>query len=459
MIRADQPCNPSVTVEANIPHAFEGHKPSRRGALPAFPGRSSPESRRCGWASLLRRALLFGGCLIGAAVSARAQSSITLAWTASAGTDIAGYNVYYGEASHTYTTKVSAGDSTTGTISGLTPGVTYYFAVTAYDSVGLESGYSSEITYTVPLGAPTVTLTSPGTGSLYLAPATINLAAGVTANGHTITKVQFYNGATSLGSDTSAPYTYAWKNVTAGSYSVTAQVTYDSGSTVSSPAVTVNVSGPSATSILSFAATSGSLSLPFTILNSTVLQTVLTTLLGGGSATYNFTITNAGYYCVSALVNAPNSGENALYVNMDIQPTDPLMIWDIPKTSGFANEVVSWRGNGNGSPANDEYRQIAFSLSAGSHQLIIRGKDANVALKTIYIYAAPPMLNTSLGANGQVVLTATGQPGQTYDVMACQNFAGWTVIGTVTLNASGSAQFTDPIAGAMSNRLYRLRQH
>jgi len=34
------------------------------------------------------------------------------------------------------------------------------------------------------------------------APATISLAANVTANGHTITKVQFYNGATLLGEAT-----------------------------------------------------------------------------------------------------------------------------------------------------------------------------------------------------------------------------------------------------------------
>ena len=54
-------------------------------------------------------------------------------------------------------------------------------------------------TLTVTANPPTIALTAPVNGASYTAPATINLAASVTANGHTITKVQFYNGATLLG--------------------------------------------------------------------------------------------------------------------------------------------------------------------------------------------------------------------------------------------------------------------
>ncbi len=381
---------------------------------------------------------------------------MTLAWNAVSG-NIAGYNLYYGTASHNYTTKVSAGNSTSATASGLNAGATYYFAVTSYDTSGLESGYSSEVTYAVPAGAPVVTLSTPLNGSIYAAPASINLAAGVVANGHTITKVQFYNGATLLGQDTSAPYTYTWSSVAAGSYSLTAKVTYDSGSTVSSAVANVNVSGASAPSILNFAASSGALSLPFSLLSGVVEQTVTTGLTGGGIATYTFSVTNAGNYCVSALVSAPNSGENAFYVNIDAQPTDPMMIWDLTKTSGFVNEVVSWRGSG--SSGADQYPNKVFTLAAGSHQLIIVGKDANDALKTVYIYAAPPSLQPVASASGHATFAVTGQPNQAYDVMASQNFSAWTVIGSVTLNASGAAQFTDPAGSTMANRLYRLRQH
>src|SRR5437867_4474089 len=78
-------------------------------------------------------------------------ASVTLVWNASPGTNIAGYNVYYGVASRTYTNKVNVGNATNATVSGLIEGTTYYFAVTAYDSNGLESDYSNEMSYTVPV--------------------------------------------------------------------------------------------------------------------------------------------------------------------------------------------------------------------------------------------------------------------------------------------------------------------
>jgi len=89
---------------------------------------------------------------------------------------------------------------------------------------------------------PSVSLTAPASGATFGAPANINLSASVVTNGHSITSVQFYNGATLLGSTTTAPYTYAWNNVSIGAYSLYAQVTYDSGSTVAAaPAfITVN---------------------------------------------------------------------------------------------------------------------------------------------------------------------------------------------------------------------------
>src|SRR5262245_2219962 len=64
-------------------------------------------------------------------LSAFATASVTLVWNASPGTNVAGYNVYYGVASRTYTNKVNVGNVTNTTISGLVEGTTYYFAVTA----------------------------------------------------------------------------------------------------------------------------------------------------------------------------------------------------------------------------------------------------------------------------------------------------------------------------------------
>jgi hypothetical protein len=78
--------------------------------------------------------------------------SATLAWDPSPGTNlIANYNVYYGVVSATYTNEVAAGTNTAISISNLVAGTTYYFAVTAVDTSGLESDYSSEAAWQCPL--------------------------------------------------------------------------------------------------------------------------------------------------------------------------------------------------------------------------------------------------------------------------------------------------------------------
>jgi hypothetical protein len=74
--------------------------------------------------------------------------SVTLAWNPSPDTNVAGYNVYYGVASRTYTNVINAGNATNATVSGLVEGATYYFTAAAYNTLGLESDYSNETSYT-----------------------------------------------------------------------------------------------------------------------------------------------------------------------------------------------------------------------------------------------------------------------------------------------------------------------
>ena len=84
---------------------------------------------------------------------------------------------------------------------------------------------------------------------------------------------------------------------------------------------------------LTFAADSGVYTAPFTAANGTLAQSVTTGLASSGRAAYNFNIVKAGSYLVSAMVIAPNLGQNSFYVNIDAEPTDPLMIWDVPVSS------------------------------------------------------------------------------------------------------------------------------
>jgi hypothetical protein len=83
---------------------------------------------------------------------------LTLAWDRSTDSSVTGYRIYYGAASRNYTNSIVVGNVTTNAVPGLMSGVTYFFAVTAYNASGLESIFSNETTHTAPTGLPTVQL-------------------------------------------------------------------------------------------------------------------------------------------------------------------------------------------------------------------------------------------------------------------------------------------------------------
>jgi hypothetical protein len=83
------------------------------------------------------------------------SKTLTLAWNANtptnnAATNTTGYRLKLGYASKTYTQTTTLGNVTTVTLTGLVSGTTYYYAVTAYDSAGLDSPVSNEIVYQAP---------------------------------------------------------------------------------------------------------------------------------------------------------------------------------------------------------------------------------------------------------------------------------------------------------------------
>jgi hypothetical protein len=79
--------------------------------------------------------------------------------------DLAGYIIYYGTSSGSYSQNIDAGDVTTYIVADLNDG-TYYFAVTAYDTSGNESEYSNEVSKTIQtIQHYTLTLNKSGTGS------------------------------------------------------------------------------------------------------------------------------------------------------------------------------------------------------------------------------------------------------------------------------------------------------
>ena len=179
-------------------------------------------------------------------------AQVTLAWDESNGA--AGYKIYSGTTSNSYTWVVDVGNTTSYTTANLTDGYTYYFAATAYDASSLESDYSDEVSY----NANTV----PCSYSISPASASFNTSGG--SGNITVT--------TQSGCAWSASSGVSWITITSGSSgtgsgTVAYSVTSNSGaarsvvSTIAGKLFTFNQSGTTQSyTITASAGTGGSIS-------------------------------------------------------------------------------------------------------------------------------------------------------------------------------------------------------
>ena len=88
---------------------------------------------------------------------------------------------------------------------------------------------------------PTIALTSPSTGSTYVSPASVTLTATASDRDGSITRVQFFVGATLLETLTNSPYSVQLNLPTPGDYVLMARATDNLGAKADSTPVTISV--------------------------------------------------------------------------------------------------------------------------------------------------------------------------------------------------------------------------
>jgi hypothetical protein len=120
---------------------------------------------------------------------------------------------------------------------GMAPG-DYVLTARATDDSGVTTTSGPRFIHVNP--SPTVALTAPASGTTLVAPAALSLAATASDDG-TVVAVEFYQGTTLLGVDSTPPYTFDWSGVAAGRYVLTARAIDDVGGATVSPPVTVDV--------------------------------------------------------------------------------------------------------------------------------------------------------------------------------------------------------------------------
>ena len=122
--------------------------------------RALPNNKKIFSKSIIHKKILMCFCLFvfllcGFSINVNA-ASVTLSWERNQEPDIAGYKIFYGTASRSYTNTITINDTAhepltrNYTIVGLEDGKTYYFAIKAFDLAGQESDFSDEVSVEIP---------------------------------------------------------------------------------------------------------------------------------------------------------------------------------------------------------------------------------------------------------------------------------------------------------------------
>jgi hypothetical protein len=119
---------------------------------------------------------------------------------------------------------------------------TYTLTARATDDLGFTTT-SAAATITVTAGntPPSDAITSPADGTVFSWKPMITITATAGDPDGTVTKVEFRDGTTVLGQDTTAPYSFMWRNVPSGSHVLTVRATDNGGAATTSNSVTITV--------------------------------------------------------------------------------------------------------------------------------------------------------------------------------------------------------------------------
>ncbi|HWR73107.1 MAG TPA: fibronectin type III domain-containing protein, partial [Nitrospirota bacterium] len=324
--------------------------------------------------------------------------------------DLAGYKIYYGTVSGNYTNTVDIGNRTTHQIANLTDSITYYFAVTAYNIYGSESGYSIQVSKTIPSALQynlTASKTGTGAGTVTSSPAGIacgTVCSGTYAGGTIVTLTAAPDIASTFG---------GWTGACTGTGACS--VTMDTAKTVTT-SFALKTYAISAT-----AGTGGSITPSGSV---SVNQ----------GASQTFTITpNAGYMLSSVLVDGVSVGAVSIYTFTNVTTNHTISASFAAISYGL---TVTKTGSGTGTVSS-----TPAGISCGSTC------SATYAGGTIVTLTASPDASSTFGGwTG----TCTGIGACSVTLNAAKTVSAVFTLKTYTITATAGSGGTIAPAGALT---------
>ena len=200
---------------------------------------------------------------------------------------------------------------------------------------------------------PTVSLTGPISGTTFNRGTAIALTASAADANGTISKVEYYDGATLLSTDTASPYTFSWTTAAVGAHVLTARAYDNQGASTTSNVVNITVAAVGTGTGLT-----GRYYNNVNLTGNPVLQRVEavnfdwgTNSPGGSVAVDNYSVRWTGQ------IEAPVSGEYQFQTVSD----DGIRMW------GAGVQVINnWTDHSVATDTTD-----VFSLTAGRYDIIL----------------------------------------------------------------------------------------
>lgn len=237
----------------------------------------------------------------------------------------------------------------------------------------------------------------------------------------------------------------AWSGGCSGT-SATCTITLNSNTQV-----TANFAKIDPTTITLNANQASSITDPFINIGGSIFQYKTSSI--SGRAQFDFNLPESGDYSISGLINAPSQGSNSFYINIDDEP-DPKVEtngWYIPTTGGYDNRFVNWGGEFNYGvrDANGVSVPKFFTLSAGNHKLIVKGREEGTAFRSFDL-----IRKGGSTSSGQVTQSSGGTSGSSSNTgtsntsSSGNNNSGSSSNGTTGNTNTGSSNSTSVITSS-----------
>ena len=305
-----------------------------------------------------------------------------------------------------------------------------------FDSAGALTTTVPDSIALVVNAAPTATWVTPIDGTTFTAPANVTLSVTASDSDGSITKVDFYNGTTLIGSIatgqtgyTGNNYSFSWTNVQGGSYPLSAIATDNNGATVNAGTISVSVNNPPTIALTSplnnssvnvgtpiiLSATAsdsdGSISQVDFYNGTTLIGSIATGQAGNTGNNYTFSWANAasGSYTLSAIAtDNQNTSTTSIPVSVNVNAlpmvalTSPLnnssvnvgtpiiLSASASDNDGSISQVDFYNGttlidtvlSGSAGDTGSGYTTTWSNIAPGTYQLTAKATDNNGARVT-----------------------------------------------------------------------------